>query len=214
MTWARIPQAGCPNGQLVKFADITGSGLIENPHSRYETRTHYPLNLKRQQYIGSVLYQGAITLTPLDHLVSDLTACPAAATYVTDATDSNCTSGHAPVGGGDNACIVQCVDGAWLFDGDQAGLGGLGNFCMYYYYNDPSLGEVYTPFGCLATANSQTEQPATSVFTPDMPVPPATPNQVYILGASTANLAPMSTYDISGTLTVWLCLQTASATGN
>ena len=207
-TWVPNPQAGCQGGQLVKFGDITGSDLTENPYSRYETTTRYPLNLKRGQYIASVLYQGVITLTPLNHLVSDLPACPASTTFVTDATDTNCTAGGTPVGGGDTPCIVECVDGAWLFEGEHAGLGGLGNFCMFYYYRDPTIGNVYTPLGCVATA-SQEGPPATSVFTPDRPIPPATANQVYVLGAS-ANILPLpTTVDISGMLSVWLCLQNA-----
>ena len=215
-TWVSTPQAGCKGGQLVKFGDITGSGLTQNSYDRYETTTHYPLKLKQGQFIASVLYQGAITVIPLNHLVSDLPACtPDNAgdiMSVTDATDSNCTAGGTPVGGGDGACIVECVDGAWQFNGNRSGLGGLGNFCMFYYYNDPTIGSVYTPLGCVATA-SQGGPPATSMFTPDMPIPPATENQVYVLGASADRSPPqLDTVDIQGTLSVWLCLQSGPRT--
>jgi len=214
--WVPTPQAGCQGGQLVKFGDITGSGLTQNSYDRYETTTHYPLKLKQGQFIASVLYQGAITVIPLNHLVSDLPACtPDNAgdiMSVTDATDSNCTAGGTPVGGGDGACIVECVDGAWQFNGNRSGLGGLGNFCMFYYYNDPTIGSVYTPLGCVATA-SQGGPPATSMFTPDMPIPPATENQVYVLGASADRSPPqLDTVDIQGTLSVWLCLQSGPRT--
>ncbi len=215
-TWVETPKDACQGGQLVKFGDITGSGLIMNSYSRYETTTHYPLKLKRGQYIASVLYKGGgLTFIPLGFMVSDLPdSCSSGdTTFVTDATDSNCTAGDTPVGGGDAACVVQCVAGAWQYIGQEQGFGGLGNFCMYYYYNDPITGDVYTPLGCGATG-SQQGPPATSVFTPDTPIPPATVNQVYILGAtSDLQRQALASFDISGTLSVWLCLQTASGYG-
>ena len=214
-TWVETPKDACRGGQLVKFGDITGSGLTQNSHSRWETTTHYPLRLKRQQYIASVLYKGGFTVIPLNHLVSDLPAsCTSGdSTFVTDATDSNCTAGDTPVGGGDAACLVDCVGGAWQFNGYEQGLGGVGNFCMFYYYNDPTIGDVYTPLGCGATA-SQQGPPATLVFTPDTPIPPATENQVYVLGASgDRSPAPLDLVDIRGMLSVWLCLQDTPNSG-
>lgn len=60
-TWLRTPQSSCSGGRVVKFGDIDSSGLVENSHSRYETKIHYALKLKPGQYIASVLYRGGFT---------------------------------------------------------------------------------------------------------------------------------------------------------
>jgi Porin subfamily len=155
--WAPSPELACEDGQLVKFGDITSSGLTLNAHSRYETNTHYPLGLTQGQYIASVMYQGGFT----------------------------------GVG----------VDG--------------GNFCMFHYYNDPVTGPFYSfPLGCIDTA-AQTNVPETLVFSPDSPIPPATVNQVYILGANGDfwHVPPTAQTQIQGTLSVWLCLKNLPGTG-
>lgn len=93
-----------------------------------------------------------------------------------------------------------------FYQGGFTGVGSLGNFCMYYYYNDPIYGPTYTNFGCIDTA-PQATVPATLMFTPDNPIPPATSNPVYVLGAEGRASKAMSAADFQGTLSVWLCVQ-------
>jgi hypothetical protein len=79
---------------------------------------------------------------------------------------------------------------------------------MYYFYTDPIQGPIYSfPLGCIDTSPLATV-PATLVFTPDSPIPPAVPYQTYILGANGDRWEVPSASDIEGTLSVWLCLQT------
>ncbi len=206
-TWVSKPQDACKGGQLVKFGDLTSSGLTLNSHERYETNTQYRLNLKPGQYIASVLYKGGWT-SPKDYPVSDLPDCPSPNAYVTDATDLSCTSGAAPVGGGTKTCEVACVSGAWQFTGSLVRENvGAGNFCMFYFYNDPVHGPVYSfPLGCIDTS-SQADVPTTLVFSPDRPIPPADVDEVYVLGANGEPWNVLSTAAIRGGLSVWLCLQ-------
>jgi len=208
--WVPTPQVDCQGGQLIKFGDLTGSSLTQNSNLRYETTKHYQLNLKPGQYVASVLYQGGFSSA--NHLVSNLHACPSSNTFVTDATDDACTAGDDPVGGGHTGCDVTCVAGAWEFTGTPAGSVGAGNFCMFYYYNDPTTGSVYTPLGCIDTG-AQAGQLETLAFSPDSPIPPATLDQVYVLGANGDLWNVLSTSDIGGMLSVWLCLQTAPGVG-
>jgi hypothetical protein len=200
-TWEPSPKDACEDGKLVKFGDITSGGLSQNSYTRYETNTHYPLSLKDGQYIASVMYQGGFTTTQSP--VSQLAACPSSNTFVNDATDNTCTPGAAPIGGGGAFCEVACVSGGWEFTGNRTGVGA-GNFCMYYFDNDAQNTPAYRPLGCLDTA-AQATVPATSVFSPDMPIPPATPNPTYILGAN-GPLWGATSAEIQGTLSVWLCL--------
>lgn len=148
-TWVTQPKDACAGGQLVKFGDITRSGLIENSYLRYETRIHYRLKLRPHQYIATVLYEGGFT-----------------------------------------------------------GVGS-GNFCMYYYYNDPKLGPAYSPLGCIDTA-AQANVPAALAFPPDATIPPTTDNPTYIVGANGEKWDIASASDIGGELWVWLCLQNAA----
>jgi hypothetical protein len=148
--WVPTPQDACQDGRLVRFGDVTRSGLNLNAYSRYETSTHYRLALWPGEYIKSVLYKGGFTGV------------------------------------------------------------GRGNFCMYYYYNDPKLGPNYSPLGCIDTA-SQASVPATLAFSPDKPIPPATGNQTFLLGANGQSWG--MTPDIQGKLSVWLCLQDAPGPG-
>jgi hypothetical protein len=76
---------------------------------------------------------------------------------------------------------------------------------MYYYYNDPSLGPVYSPLGCIDTA-AQARAPAALAFAPDAPLPPATPHAISIVGANGDPWKVLSTADIHGALSVWLCV--------
>jgi Porin subfamily len=197
------PQDACEDGKLVKFGDITGADLTQNAYSRYETNTHLPLMLKKGQYIASVIYKGGLTTT--ESLVSQLPACPSSNTFVSDATDTACTQGNAPAGGGGALCEVACVSGAWEFTGHNSGVLA-GNFCMYYHYTDAQNLPVYFPIGCLDTA-WQAASPSTSVFTPDLLVPPATANQIDILGANGPLWGITTSAEVQGPLSVWLCLE-------
>jgi len=210
-TWVSTPQLGCQSGQLVKFGDITGSGLTLNSHSRYETKTHYPLKLKQGQYIASVLYKGGLTIP--SYRVSTLPSCPAFNTFVTDASDTSCTQGDTPIGGGSTTCEVACVSGEWEFTGEfDDNSVGQGNFCMFYYYTDPVQGPVYSfPLGCIDTS-PQAALPATLVFSPDTPIP-STSSQTYVLGANGDSWEVPSATSIQGTLSVWLCFQQAPNVG-
>ena len=95
---------------------------------------------------------------------------------------------------------------------------GPGNFCMFYYYIDPTNGPQYTPIGCEDTGPIAA-MGGGAYFAPDMPVPPSTLNPVFILGANgdlwnipgNAQTPPRASTPIQGTLNVWLCLQTGSA---
>ena len=202
-TWVPAPKNACEDGKLVKFGDITGGDLTLNPFSRFETNTHFPLNLKDGQYIASVLYKGGFTTT--ESLVSALPACPSPNTFVSDATDGSCTQGNAPVGGGGAMCEVACVSGGYQFTGNHTGV-GTGNFCMYYFYNDAQNIPTYLPIGCEDTA-SHAAVSGTSVFTPDAPIPPTTPNPTSILGANGTLWGVTTPAEIRGTLSVWLCMQ-------
>jgi hypothetical protein len=98
-----------------------------------------------------------------------------------------------------------------IYKGGFTGV-GTGNFCMFYYYNDPTNGPSYTALGCIDTA-AQANVPASLTFTPDTPIPPippATTDQIYLLGANGEYWDAASAADIQGTLSVWLCLQHAS----
>jgi hypothetical protein len=103
--------------------------------------------------------------------------------------------------------------GGFTGDGVTGDAFGAGNFCMYYYYNDPTYGPNYTPFGCIDTAPRATV-PATLAFSPDNPIPPpSNGNKVYVLGANGNLWGAASTADIQGELSIWLCLQSAHGSG-
>lgn len=102
--------------------------------------------------------------------------------------------------------------GSVLYTGGFTGVEP-GNFCMYYYYVDPILGPVYTPFGCIDTS-AQANVPATLMFSPDSPIPPAAGNPTYVLGANGDPWNVSSASDIHGTLSISLCLQTAHPAGS
>jgi hypothetical protein len=101
-------------------------------------------------------------------------------------------------------------------DTDSSALGS-GNFCMFYYYNDPTNGPQYTPIGCLDTAPIAAMSGG-AAFSPDMPVPPSTTNPVFILGANgplwkipgNSQTPPRASVPIQGSLSVWLCLQSGN----
>jgi len=207
-TYSSLPQNGCQNGgTLVKFADINSSGLGVNSHARFETKNRYALNL-HAQYIASVLYKGGFTIPSLTFAVANLPSCPAGNAIVNDATD--CTPGDTAEGGGSLECEVSCVDGAWQYTGDQNNRIGQGNFCMFYYYNDPVTGPKYSfPLGCIDTS-PQANLQATLAFAPDSPIPPPTSSQVYIVGANGDTWDVPSPSNVQGTLSVWLCLQHTS----
>ncbi len=117
VTWVASPAQACSGGHLVKFGDITGADLIYNAYDRLETTTH--LSVPAGQYVSSVMYQGGLTglgESPVDYLP----ACPSPNAAVFDATDTNCTPGNTPVGGGSMQCEVTCDNGAWVFAPQQA----------------------------------------------------------------------------------------------
>jgi len=96
--------------------------------------------------------------------------------------------------------------GSVLYQGGFSGPGvGAGNFCMFYYYNDPTFGPTYDVFGCEDTAGL----PGVLQFTPDNPVPPQTTAQMNVLGANGYfwNVPAASQSDIQGKLSIWLCIQ-------
>jgi hypothetical protein len=98
--------------------------------------------------------------------------------------------------------------GSVLYKGGFTGTGvDPGNFCMYYY-NDSQNVATYVPLGCIDTT-AQATVPATLMFTPDTPMPPATSNQEYVLGADGDPWNVTSAADIQGTLSIWLCVQNA-----
>ena len=103
-----------------------------------------------------------------------------------------------------------------LYKGGFTGVGpsyGPGNFCMFYYWNDPTFGPSYSfPLGCIDTS-AQATVPATLAFTPDSPLPPAINSQISLLGANGDAWGVTSASDIQGMLSVWLCLQNAPAFG-
>lgn len=84
-----------------------------------------------------------------------------------------------------------------------------GNFCMFYYYNDPTYGGNYFPFGCIDTS-AQAAVPEALSFVPQSPIPPVTSNPVFVLGANGSRWNDVTTpFDVQGKLSVWLCLQYA-----
>jgi len=97
-----------------------------------------------------------------------------------------------------------------LYKGGFTGTGvGLGNFCLFYYAKNLTIGSPYSfPLGCIDTA-AQANLPQTLVYSPDSPVPPANFNPADILGAN-GDLwqvpQPLQS-QIQGTLTIWLCIQ-------
>ncbi|MGH7814904.1 MAG: porin [Candidatus Binataceae bacterium] len=127
--YVQSPAAACQGGRLVKFGDITASGLYLDPHGRYVTTTHLPISTTPGQYIMSVILSGGFYT--IDQTVSQLPACPASNRFVTDNTDASCTSGSAPAGGGSTQCEVTCVGGAWQCTGNGGGDLNNGNFCIF-----------------------------------------------------------------------------------
>jgi hypothetical protein len=99
-----------------------------------------------------------------------------------------------------------------LYKGGFTGV-GRGNFCMFYNWDDPVFGPSYSfPLGCIDTS-SQANVPATLVFSPDTPIPPATVNDIYVVGANGDPWNVVSAAEIQGTLSVWLCVQDAPGSG-
>lgn len=91
------------------------------------------------------------------------------------------------------------------FTNTQDKNGGRGNFCMYYSWQDPTAGTQYSPLGCVDTA-PRASLPETLSFVPDQPVPPATSSEVHLVGANGDLWDTLPNANISGELSVWLCL--------
>ena len=207
-TWAQTSKLACPGGQVVNFGTLSGSSLTANSYGRFQTKTQYQLKLSAGQYVASVMYQGGFTIPTLTYTVATLPSCPAGTTLVTDAADDNCTPNGPAIGGGGTECEVSCVSGQWEYTGNVSGnTVGQGDFCMYYYYNDPINGPTYSfPLGCIDTT-PQAGLPETLVFSPDSSTPPPTSSQVYILGANGDSWEIPSASSVQGSLSVSLCLQ-------
>lgn len=97
-----------------------------------------------------------------------------------------------------------------VYKGGFTGVGS-GNFCMYYYYDDPITDpptRIFTPIGCNDTAR-QADLGGTVAFVPDSPIPPETMNPVFIFGANGDRWNTLTPDVIHGTLSVWLCVQKA-----
>lgn len=199
------PRNACRGGKLLKFGSLTNSDLTVNTHQRIESTQHLPLNLKKGQYVASVLYRGGLFTT--QYQVADLPDCPSPNTTVTDATDTSCTAGAAPVGGGTEKCEVACVNGGWEFTGNQGGSIN-GDVCTYYYSIDPNLGPEYSfPLGCVDT-EPLANLSGTIRFTANSPLPSFPTSQpVYITVAGGYTAQTTTTSIIQGKLTVWLCLK-------
>jgi len=70
---------------------------------------------------------------PVAYEVGSLPTCHAANAVVTGATDSDCTTGNAPMGDGSSTCDLACVGGEWQFQPRiTGGVANRGNFCIYY----------------------------------------------------------------------------------
>lgn len=199
------PRNACGNGKLVKLGTVTPSDLIYNTHERFEIANPVPLNLKKKQYVASVFYRGGFYST--EYQVADLPACPSSNTTVTDATDSTCTAGTTPAGGGGGRCEVECVNGAWQFTGNVGLKPSVDNVCTFYYYVDSTDGPSYSfPLGCVDTA-PLANLSGTIQFTANLPLPPATTSQVYITLANGYQPGGDAPSSIQGQMKVWLCLR-------
>lgn len=204
--WVRSqPRISC-HGELVKVGNFNSSDITVNSHNRFELTTPFPLKLKKGQYVRSVLYKGGVFST--QYLAANLPDCPSPNTTVLDATDSNCTAGDAPVGGGSTRCEVSCVNGGWEFTGNPGGSPS-SDICTYYHFVDPTNGPGYSfPLGCVDTAPFA-HVSGTIRFTANNPLPPANEEQISIQLAegyvgSNGNI-PASL--LQGNLSVWLCLR-------
>lgn len=202
--WVRRRRTAC-GGKLVKVGNFNSSDITLNSHNRFELTTPFPLSLRKGQYVRSVLYKGGLFTT--QYQVADLPACPSHNTTVVDATDSSCTAGDAPVGGGSTSCEVSCVNGGWEFTGNMGGNPST-DICTYYYYVDPTNGPGYSfPLGCVDTARFA-HVSGTIRFPANNPLPPANEKDVSIQLAEgyrgSNGKIPASL--LQGNLSVWLCL--------
>lgn len=196
------PRNACGNGKIVKLGTIAPSDLTYNSHHRFEIANPVPLTLKKNQYVASVFYRGGFFSN--DYLVANLPACPSPNVTVTDATDSTCTEGNAPAGGGNSRCEVACVNSAWQFTGNP-GL-NVGDVCTFYYYVDSQNESAYSfPLGCVDTA-PLANIPGTIQFTANEPLPPSNANQVSITLANGYRSGDTPSL-IQGQMTAWLCLK-------
>jgi hypothetical protein len=98
-----------------------------------------------------------------------------------------------------------------LYQGGFTGVGGTGNFCMYYY-DAANNAFSFPPLGCIDTS-PQAGTGVTLMFSPDVPTPPASISQPNLIGANGEAWNITSPADIQGTLSVWLCLKTAIGGG-
>ena len=90
----------------VKICSLFGAGFFYLPGT--DICVNFEYNDAREAAAGT------------EYLVSELPpTCSSPSTLVvSDDTDSDCTAGSAPVGGGSTSCEVACVSGAWKIIGD------------------------------------------------------------------------------------------------
>jgi len=95
--------------------------------------------------------------------------------------------------------------GSVLYEGGFTGVGGRGNFCMYYanLANPDFANPVFPPLGCIDTSS----QAGVATFSPDVPIPPSSITSPSLVGANGYDWKVTSAADIQGTLSIWLCLQ-------
>ncbi len=88
----------------VKICSIYGAGFFYLPGT--DICVNFENNDAREQ-------------AATEYLVSELPACPSSNKMVSDDTDSDCTAGAPPFGGGSTSCEVACgVNNAWQIIGD------------------------------------------------------------------------------------------------
>lgn len=196
----------CGGGKLVKIGDFTGSDFTTTLNNRLQATTPFPLKLKNNQYVASVLFHGGLFTTTYE--VSALPACPSPDTTVVDATDANCTAGAPAVGGGSTPCEVTCANGAWVYTGDPGGTIS-SNFCLYYDYPDAPNGYMSpSPLGCVNTMQLANLS-GTVQFTANSPIPSSDLGPVDLLLANGRRSIEIgqTTSVIQGQLSVWVCLR-------
>lgn len=97
---------------------------------------------------------------------------------------------------------------AVVYKGGFTGV-GTGNFCLFYTYEHPTNGTIYSPLGCIDTARNALV-PAALSFATDAPLPPVTDNPVSIVGANGTQWNVPLPEMIGGSTSIWLCVEKAA----
>jgi hypothetical protein len=200
--------------EYVKICSLYGSGFFYLPGT--DTCVNFTTNDAREETEGGV-WRWIVPNNPRTWTPIPQTACGLGGQLVKfgDITGSNLvlnsydqyeTTTHYPLKLLPGQYISSVVYKGGFTNTDR---NNQGNFCMFYYYNDPTNGPAYFPFGCIDTS-AQAAVPEALSFVPQSPIPPATPNPVFILGANGSRWNDItSPSDVQGKLSVWLCLQYA-----